>query len=122
MLMVAAAVSGSAGAASTATIPTVAKSASLAAAVPAAIRSKGSITVAADATYAPDEFVAADGTTIVGMDADLAQAIGQVLGLKVTVVNATFNTIIPSLVIGEVRPRHVLVHRHPGPPEDGQLR
>src|SRR5437899_2101261 len=43
--------------------------------VPSAVRSKGSITVAADATYAPDEFIGADGTTVEGMDADLAKAI-----------------------------------------------
>jgi polar amino acid transport system substrate-binding protein len=100
-LVVTGVVSGTAGAASTVTIPTVAESPALAGALPAAIKSAGSITVAADATYAPDEFVAADGTTIVGMDADLAQAIGQVLGLKVTVVNATFNTIIPALESGK---------------------
>jgi polar amino acid transport system substrate-binding protein len=91
----------SAGAASTSTIPTVSKSPSLAAALPAAIKAKGSLTVAADASYAPDEFIASDGSTIIGMDADLAQSIGQVLGLKVTVVNATFDTIIPALVSGK---------------------
>jgi polar amino acid transport system substrate-binding protein len=79
----------------------VAKSTSLANAVPAAIKSKGTLTVAADATYAPDEFIATDGSTIIGMDADLAQSIGQVLGLKVTMVNATFDTIIPALQSGK---------------------
>jgi len=69
--------------------------------VPSAIRSKGTITVAADATYAPDEFIGADGTTVEGMDADLAKAIGTVLNLKVSVVNATFNTIIPGLQSGK---------------------
>ena len=82
--------------AASSSIPTAPKSASLAAAVPAAVRSAG-LHVALDATYAPDEFVAADGKTIVGMDADLAKAIGQVLGLKVVLTNATFDTIIPSL-------------------------
>jgi polar amino acid transport system substrate-binding protein len=91
---------GSAGA-STAPIPTVAENPTLAAAVPSAIKSAGTITVAMDATYAPDEFVASNGTTIVGMDADLADAIGQVLGLKVTLVNATFDTIIPALQSGK---------------------
>jgi polar amino acid transport system substrate-binding protein len=71
---------GSAGA-STASIPTVAENPSLAAAVPSSIKAAGTLTVAMDATYAPDEFVASNGTTIVGMDADLADAIGQVLGL-----------------------------------------
>src|SRR5450759_20840 len=60
------------GGGSTAT-PTAAvaqKVASIAAEVPAAISSKGTLIVAADATYAPNEFLAADGTTVRGMDAD----------------------------------------------------
>lgn len=68
--------------------------------VPAAIMSKGSLSVAADASYAPDEFLAADGTTVQGMDADLAQAIGKELGLTVKVENITFDSIIPGLVDG----------------------
>jgi polar amino acid transport system substrate-binding protein len=35
------------------------------------------------------------------MDADLAQALGQVMGLKVNMVNATFDTIIPGLASGK---------------------
>src|SRR5437588_5649748 len=69
--------------------------------VPASIKSKGTLTVAADATYAPDESIGPDGHTVVGMDADLAQALGAVMGLKVTVVNATFATIIPGLTGGK---------------------
>jgi polar amino acid transport system substrate-binding protein len=65
--------------------------------VPAAVKSKGTLTVAADASYAPNEFFASDGKTVQGMDADLAQAIGTKLGLKVKVVNATFDGIIPGL-------------------------
>src|SRR5438067_2476782 len=53
--------------------------------VPAAVASKGSLVVAADASYAPNELLATNGTTVQGMDADLAQAIGKVLGLKVSV-------------------------------------
>lgn len=54
-----------------------------------------------DATYAPDEFIAPNGHTIIGMDADLGYAIGQVLHVKVKLVNATFDTIIPGLVDGK---------------------
>jgi polar amino acid transport system substrate-binding protein len=68
--------------------------------VPAAIKSKGTITVAADASYAPNEFLASNGTTVVGMDPDLAQAIGKELGLKVNVKNITFDSIIPGLADG----------------------
>jgi polar amino acid transport system substrate-binding protein len=65
--------------------------------VPAAVKSKGVITVAADATYAPDEFIASDGHTVIGMDPDLVHALAAVMGLKANVVNATFDTIIPGL-------------------------
>ncbi len=71
--------------------------AAVAALVPAAIKSKGTLTVAADATYAPDEFIASDGHTVVGMDADLMKAIAATMGLKADVKNATFDSIIPGL-------------------------
>jgi polar amino acid transport system substrate-binding protein len=72
-----------------------------AALVPANIKAKGTVIVAADASYAPNEFFASDGKTVIGMDADLAKAIFPLLGLKVSVVNATFATIIPGLTSGK---------------------
>ncbi len=69
--------------------------------LPPAIRAKGVITVAADATYAPNEFIAPDGKTVVGLDADLAKSIGAQLGLRVNVVNVTFDAIIPGLAAGK---------------------
>jgi polar amino acid transport system substrate-binding protein len=65
--------------------------------VPAAIKSKGTLTVAADASYAPNEFIAPDGHTVIGMDADLSQALATVMGLKANLVNVTFDAIIPGL-------------------------
>jgi polar amino acid transport system substrate-binding protein len=65
--------------------------------VPAAVKSKGTLTVAADATYPPNEFIAPDGHTVEGMDADLAATLAGVMGLKAKVVNATFDSIIPGL-------------------------
>jgi polar amino acid transport system substrate-binding protein len=73
----------------------------IAAQVPADLKQEGTLTVAADATYAPNEFIAEDGTTVIGMDADLAKALGRVLGLKINIVNATFDTIIPGLASGK---------------------
>jgi polar amino acid transport system substrate-binding protein len=69
--------------------------------VPSSIKSKGTLTVAADASYAPDEFFAPDGKTVIGMDADLAKALAGVMGLKANVVNATFDSIIPGLAAGK---------------------
>ncbi len=86
---------------STVTGPTAAATGGLGSSVPAAIRTKGILTVAADASYAPNEFIGPDGKTVVGMDADLAQAIGAELGLKVKVVNVTFDAIIPGLASGK---------------------
>jgi polar amino acid transport system substrate-binding protein len=74
---------------------------SIAAQVPAAVKAKKTLIAAADATYAPNEFIGSDGHTVVGMDADLAAALGQALGLKVNMVNATFDTIIPGLASGK---------------------
>jgi polar amino acid transport system substrate-binding protein len=69
--------------------------------VPAALKSKGTLTVAADASYAPNEFIASDGHTVIGMDADLMKAIATAMGLKIKIVNATFDSIIPGLASGK---------------------
>jgi polar amino acid transport system substrate-binding protein len=70
---------------------------SIASQVPADIKSSGQLTVASDAEYAPDEFIAADGKTVIGMDADLANAMATVMGLKATISNQVFDSIIPGL-------------------------
>ena len=85
----------------TTVIPTQQTNTAIAATVPASIHSSGTLTVALDASYPPNEFVASDGTTIVGMDADLSNALAQTMGLKAKLVNATFSTIIPGLASGK---------------------
>lgn len=86
---------------STSTGITATKDATIAATVPAKISSAGTLSVASDASYAPMEFVK-DGTKdIVGADVDLATALGQVMGLKADVQNATFDAIIPGLASGK---------------------
>jgi polar amino acid transport system substrate-binding protein len=67
--------------------------------VPSSVKSAGTLSVAADATYAPDEFTS--GGRVVGMDVDLANALGKVMGLKVTVSNVTFDDIIPGMAAGK---------------------
>jgi polar amino acid transport system substrate-binding protein len=75
----------------------VPKDAKAAGEVPQSIASTGELTVALDAGYPPNEFIATDGHTIIGMDADLAKAIGQALGLTPKLSNVTFDAIIPAL-------------------------
>lgn len=74
------------------------RNAKLAREVPASIRRSGVLTVGTSADYAPEEFM--KGQTIVGSDRDLANAIGRILGLRVRVSNASFNSLIPALSAG----------------------
>ena len=69
--------------------------------VPAKIKSKGTVVIAMDASYPPDESVAKDGHTIVGFDADLGKALAAALGLKATLQNVKFDAIIPGLQDGK---------------------
>ena len=84
-----------------ATTPASSANSSVASEVPAKFKSKGTLTVAADATYAPNEFIGSNGKTVEGMDADLAKALAGTMGLKANVVNATFDSIIPGLAAGK---------------------
>jgi polar amino acid transport system substrate-binding protein len=68
----------------------------VAAEVPSSYKSKG-LVVAADASYPPNEFFGPDGKTVIGLDVDLANALGKVMGVKVSVKNAGFDGIIPGL-------------------------
>ena len=54
----------------------------IAAEVPAKIKSKGTLTIATDATYAPNEFIGSNGKTVTGWDPELGQALGKVMGLN----------------------------------------
>jgi polar amino acid transport system substrate-binding protein len=75
----------------------VPKNAEAAAKVPDDVRAKGTLVIAEDPSYAPDEFTLPGSSQVVGMDIDLGRAIGQVLGLKVTFANTTFDGIVPGL-------------------------
>src|SRR3954447_7633015 len=59
---------------------TATKDPKVAALVPASVKSKGSLKVASEATYPPVEFLNPGSKTIVGLDADLGEAIGKVMG------------------------------------------
>lgn len=80
---------------------TVTQAADIAALVPAAIRSKGTITIASDTTYAPNEFSTDGGKTYQGMDIDLGNAIGKVLNMPVKFVNTPFDGILAGLAAGK---------------------
>ncbi len=93
--------SGSSGSSGSGAIPAAKQDPAVAKLVPAAAKSKGTLKVAADASYAPMEFVAKDGKTVKGVDADLAENLAKVMGVKVKVVNAGFDSILPGLTSGK---------------------
>ncbi len=66
----------------------------LAAKLPEKIKSAGKIVIGTDASYAPNEFLAADGKTIQGMDVDLFNAVAAKLGIKTEWQPADFTSII----------------------------
>jgi polar amino acid transport system substrate-binding protein len=94
--------SGSSGSSSSSSaLPSVSADPALAAKVPAAIKADGSISVGSDTTYAPSEFIAADGQTIVGFDVDLFGLVAQKLGLKAQFQTAPFDSIIAGVGSGK---------------------
>lgn len=88
-----AACSASAHGSAAAQQPTIKTDARLHASLPAALRDRGVLRIATDATYAPASSYAANGRTIVGFDADLGMAIAKVLGLKGQVVDHGFQSL-----------------------------
>ncbi|MET8579407.1 ABC transporter substrate-binding protein [Streptomyces collinus] len=80
------------GSASTSTAPLADK-------LPKEIRDKGEIKVGSDIAYAPVEFKDSSGK-VVGLDPDLAAAMGKQLGVKLTFENGTFDALLTGLRSG----------------------
>ncbi|MET8416542.1 ABC transporter substrate-binding protein [Streptomyces sp. NPDC005098] len=66
--------------------------------LPADIQKAGVIKVGTDATYAPMEFK--QGDKIVGVDPDIAAALGKQLGVKIDFTSGTFDTLLGALPTG----------------------
>jgi polar amino acid transport system substrate-binding protein len=69
----------------------------LAAKVPADIKSAGKLVIGTDSSYAPSEFLDADGKTVIGFDVDLFNAVAAKLGLTTQWQSASFDSIIPGV-------------------------
>jgi polar amino acid transport system substrate-binding protein len=72
----------------------------LGAQVPDSVKADGKITIATDASYAPNEYTLEGSDEPVGMDIDLGRALGKVLGLEVEYVNSSFDGILAGLQAG----------------------
>ena len=62
-------------------------------------RSNGTLTMATNAEFPPYEFH--DGDKIVGIDAEIAQAIADELGMELEIEDIAFDSIIPEIVSGK---------------------
>jgi polar amino acid transport system substrate-binding protein len=80
----------------------VAKDNAIASAAANAVSQSGQLSIASDATYPPMEFFAkGNNTTVIGADADISKALGQIMGLTPKVENTPFDSILPGLTAGK---------------------
>lgn len=82
-------------------MPAVTADDALAAKVPSAVKDSGELLFGTDASYAPNEFLAEDGTTVTGFDIDLGNAIAAKLGLQGKWENASFDSLIVGVENGK---------------------
>jgi polar amino acid transport system substrate-binding protein len=89
------------GSQATASVSSATAQADLAGKLPAKIKTAKKIVVGTDASYAPSEFLAADGKTVQGFDVDLFKAVGQKFGVDVEFVSSNFDSIITGVSTGK---------------------
>jgi len=65
--------------------------------LPENVKQAGTLKVGTEALYPPFESFADDNKTIVGLDPDLANALAQVLGVKVTMTHTAFDGLLTAL-------------------------
>jgi polar amino acid transport system substrate-binding protein len=70
--------------------------------LPDEIRERGVLRIGTDPSYAPMSSYGDDGRTIVGMEPDLGDALGDVLGVDVRFVDTDFTTILPDVAAGRL--------------------
>ncbi|WP_426561830.1 ABC transporter substrate-binding protein [Angustibacter sp. McL0619] len=89
------------GSSSSQTVASATVDAALAAKLPEKVKTAKKIVVGTDASYAPSEFLAADGKTVEGFDVDLFKAVGQKFGVDVEFVPSSFDSIIAGTNTGK---------------------
>lgn len=89
------------GATGTGSVTSASAQADLTTKLPAKITTAKKIVVGTDASYAPSEFLAADGKTVQGFDIDLFTAVAQKFGVTVEFVPSSFDSIIAGVSTGK---------------------
>ena len=67
--------------------------------LPADIKQRGSITMAADLHYPPTSFLDTDNKTPIGYNVDIANLLAKTLGLKLVIKNVSFDSVIWSVML-----------------------
>ena len=68
--------------------------------LPAKIRDAGKITIGSELDFPPFEYMKTGTNTLVGFDVDVANAIGEKLGVKMDFVNANFSGLVAGVQAG----------------------
>lgn len=68
--------------------------------LPQSIKDKGQLVVGMEAQYPPFDFYDTDNKTIIGLDADIAAKLATLTGLTLSLNDAAFDSIIPSITGG----------------------
>ncbi len=84
----------------TAEVGTLEKDPAIADMLPDDIKSAGVVRVASGVSFPPMEYFDTDNTTVLGFDADLGKALGEVLGVEFKFQNTNFDGIIGGLSAG----------------------
>jgi len=70
--------------------------------LPQAVRDRGVLRVGTDASYAPMSAFGPDGRTIIGVEPDLGEQIGRVLGVRLQFRNYEFSTLLSNVARGNL--------------------
>ena len=70
--------------------------------LPEAVKAKGQITVGINGIFAPMEFKQPGSEELIGVDVEIAQALGKALGVKVAFDDQKFDQLLPSVTTARV--------------------
>jgi polar amino acid transport system substrate-binding protein len=92
--------SAGAGGASANSLPPVQADAAAVKLLPASIKERGTLTMAADLHYPPTSFLDTDNKTPIGYNVDIATLLAKTLGMKLEIKNVSFDGVIPGIAAG----------------------
>jgi polar amino acid transport system substrate-binding protein len=70
--------------------------------LPQALKAKGHVTVGINGIFAPMEFKTPGTEDLIGVDVEIAQALGKAMGVKVVFDDQKFDQLLPSVTTGRV--------------------